>query len=919
MKKKLAELSVVCFLWVAGSINLHAAVLQVGTNWTGTPYSDIQSAVDAASDSDEIWVEQGTYVLADTLVIDKSLAVYGGFNGTETLRDERDWSNQLTIVDGNNSVRCFHVSAASPATITLDGLTITRGSTLSGSDNGPAVWNGNATGPVFGELSVVHCTVVSNSAGKHGAIFNDWGTLSVVDSTFTGNTAVNKAGAIINYGHDMTVARCLFAGNSANTAGAVSYPNTSGTPSATNHNIFVDCTFSNNVASMDGGAVIGDGNASYDRCVFVRNSAGRYGTIALRGDTNFVLTLTNCVFATNVAKYGGAICINGSVGALGVVAIMNCTFANNALLATGKGGAIYTMKPSTNESSVFSLVNCIVWGNMTNAIDRSGTTQPLPIVSYSDIDQASYAGINDNLSEDPLFVDAATANYHLQGSSPCINAGTGINAPAEDLEGIPRPQGSGFDMGAYEIATPSIATLSATDVTSTSASLVGNLTSDGGVPTTVYGYWGSNTVSTSLIDVDTFIDGANTNKNYGSSGSAKVVASSTPCRTLFVLPTSLWTNDLARIVSATVSFYVWNDSTGSQDLRLYPLTRGFTEGTGGSSGLVPANGATWNTYDGTNAWTTAGGDFDTGASVLGVKGLAGVYSNDANGKFFTWDITPLLANATTRAELQTYGALLDAGMASPQKFASFNSSDKTGYPQAYLPALTVALAPAVLDQSVNLGVCAEGEVTNAVGSLRPNTGYSFTFMASNAAGIAWAPTTERFTTPSAAPVIENAAADNITGQSATLNAVLTSDGGLPTKVCYCFGTDPTMWTTTALAGARPEGDVSADASGLLAGTTYYYQFMASNAVGVSWTPTTNSFTTVYDVTMSSAVFSDGSFSFEIRNLTANTTNCIERSSNLLSNEWTLVTNIVGVGVSTNWSETVPPEWSNAFYRIKPAN
>ena len=35
-----------------------ADILQVGTHWPGTPCADIQSAVDAATDGDEIWVNR---------------------------------------------------------------------------------------------------------------------------------------------------------------------------------------------------------------------------------------------------------------------------------------------------------------------------------------------------------------------------------------------------------------------------------------------------------------------------------------------------------------------------------------------------------------------------------------------------------------------------------------------------------------------------------------------------------------------------------------------------------------------------------------------------------------------------------------------------------------------------------------------
>jgi len=50
---------------------------------------------------------------------------------------------------------------------------------------------------------------------------------------------------------------------------------------------------------------------------------------------------------------------------------------------------------------------------------------------------------------DPMFVDAAGGDFHLRPDSPCIDAGTSVDV-AEDFDGNPRPQGAGFDTGAFE-------------------------------------------------------------------------------------------------------------------------------------------------------------------------------------------------------------------------------------------------------------------------------------------------------------------------------------------------------------------------------------------------------------------------------------------------------------------------------------
>ena len=53
----------------------------------------------------------------------------------------------------------------------------------------------------------------------------------------------------------------------------------------------------------------------------------------------------------------------------------------------------------------------------------------------------------------PTFVNYtgdATGDYHLSASSPAVNAGTSIGAPSSDFSGGARPQGSAWDIGAYQ-------------------------------------------------------------------------------------------------------------------------------------------------------------------------------------------------------------------------------------------------------------------------------------------------------------------------------------------------------------------------------------------------------------------------------------------------------------------------------------
>jgi hypothetical protein len=51
----------------------------------------------------------------------------------------------------------------------------------------------------------------------------------------------------------------------------------------------------------------------------------------------------------------------------------------------------------------------------------------------------------------PLFVSAS--DFHLQSGSPAVDKGAAVNI-TDDYGGNPRPQGAGYDIGAYEYSGP---------------------------------------------------------------------------------------------------------------------------------------------------------------------------------------------------------------------------------------------------------------------------------------------------------------------------------------------------------------------------------------------------------------------------------------------------------------------------------
>ena len=257
-----------CAYYVDGAI----AVSGNGTSWSEA-FKTIQEAVDAADNGDTIWVKQGTYFVTSTIDVDKSVAIYGGFDGTETQISERNWRSNVTNVDGQNTVRCFRISADA----ILDGFTITHGYTA---------WGG---GGIFIHSSspvVTNCRFMENTAGTNGGgAIHSWNASpTITNSLFLENDGgSNGGGAIFNWDCPAVVVN--------------------------------NCTFSNNNGGSGGGGAIYNYNSSatVTNCILWNDTADTGSEVYNEGGT---LTISRCDVAGGIAGIvnagGGTIIDDGT-------------------------------------------------------------------------------------------------------------------------------------------------------------------------------------------------------------------------------------------------------------------------------------------------------------------------------------------------------------------------------------------------------------------------------------------------------------------------------------------------------------------------------------------------------------------------------------------------------------------------------
>ena len=154
---------------------------------------------------------------------------------------------------------------------------------------------------------------------------------------------------------------------------------------------------------------------------------------------------SNCIFKLNESNFASSIFISSDRKSV-FSRIFNSTLAYN----TNTGGNIIA------ENLQLFIINSILWEN-NNEIVKIGLNLTYSI--SNSIKQGSLTGsdtLNLVWNKDPLFVNPP-ADLNVSLTSLAINGGKGSEAaavPTTDLVGQVRPQGGGWDIGAYEYSLP---------------------------------------------------------------------------------------------------------------------------------------------------------------------------------------------------------------------------------------------------------------------------------------------------------------------------------------------------------------------------------------------------------------------------------------------------------------------------------
>ena len=312
----------------------------------------------------------GTYDLTSELQIhNASNLTIKGYSADKVIVDNPTHAARIFDIEGGN--------------VTIDGLTITGGNAYG--DIIQIGWGGGIWA-ASGTLTVNQSTISGNTADQGGGIATgSFTTLTVNQSTISGNTVDYKGGGIRASGGTLTVDQSTISGNTSGWGGGIWAA--SGTLTV------IYSTISGNTAVLEPGVIYGPGGGIFlnggtltvNQSTISGNTAAQGGGIA----TGFFTTLTvnqSLIFGNSAVNYFG-----GGIDAYGSTLTVNQSliFGNSAVQ---DGGGI-----SAHDGSTLTVNYSLISGNSAvqgGGLYVSGGSQAE--IDFSTINDLNGGGIVNN-------------------------------------------------------------------------------------------------------------------------------------------------------------------------------------------------------------------------------------------------------------------------------------------------------------------------------------------------------------------------------------------------------------------------------------------------------------------------------------------------------------------------------------------
>lgn len=373
-----------------------------------------------------MWVAAGTYyptllliegdVNSASFVLKNGVAVYGGFNGTETSISQRDWTANVTTLSGlitpetGDPYHVYHVvygtGLMDPAT-RLDGFTISGGE----ADLDPGHLGGAGLHLDHAAMTLSNLIITNNNANNLGGGLNiSYSPAAIQNVTFLENSALHGGGMYSHANNGLTLTNVTFHRNEATADGG-------GLNEYDSTLLITNSLFTDNHANEGGGGFYStDSNSRILNTTFNGNLAGADGIVGTGGamhvQSSERVWVQDCIFTGNDATGAG-----GAVRNVDAPSVWyKNTFANNHTYAQGGAFSNYTAAPWIGNSTFYG-----------NVAESMGGALDLTFVSTGVVTNSIFMGnhavqggairINGPHST-PQLINLTIANNSVSGAVP---------------------------------------------------------------------------------------------------------------------------------------------------------------------------------------------------------------------------------------------------------------------------------------------------------------------------------------------------------------------------------------------------------------------------------------------------------------------------------------------------------------------